>query len=284
MNLRGRLVEIARPQIMGIVNATPDSFFSGSRTSTAAEVSRRVERHIAEGADMIDVGACSSRSGAAEVSVEEELSRLRMALRAVREVDTRIPVSVDTFRASVAEVCIEELGADIVNDISGGLLDDRMFDTVARLRVPYILMHMRGTPATMQTLTDYADGVTAGVISELSGLVRRLEEMGVTDIIVDPGFGFSKTLEQNYELAANMGAIAEAFGKPLLVGISRKSMLTRLLGIDASEALEATTALNMALIERGASIVRVHDVRAARQALEVAMQLSRFSNTQQPSA
>ncbi|MDE6525698.1 MAG: dihydropteroate synthase, partial [Muribaculaceae bacterium] len=197
---------------------------------------------------------------------------LEIALGAVRAaVGDEVPVSVDTFRADVARRCVREWGADIVNDISGGKLDSNMFATVADLRCPYILMHMRGTPATMQTMTDYAD-VTADVISELSRSLWQLAELGVADVIVDPGFGFAKTLEQNYEMMARLGAF-DILDRPLLVGVSRKSMLTRLLGIDASDALVPTAVLGAYALDRGASILRVHDVLAARQSVTIFEQL-----------
>lgn len=268
LNIKGRLVEIDRPQIMGIVNVTPDSFFSGSRTPDADSVRRRVETLVTDGADFLDIGAYSSRPGADDVSADEELRRLEVGLKAIRDVAPDIPVSVDTFRASVARVAVESLGADIVNDISGGDLDADMFTTVASLRCPYILMHMRGTPATMQSFTDYAD-VTADVVRELSFKLERLEALGVGDIIIDPGFGFSKTLRQNYELMHNLDYIGQVFNLPLLVGISRKSMITRALDITSDEALNATTVLNTFALLRGAAFLRVHDVRQAREALVI---------------
>ena len=221
---------------------------------------------IDQGADMIDIGAYSSRPGAADVSETEELRRLETALEAIRSVNPDIPVSVDTFRANVARTAISSLGADIVNDISGGSLDADMLETVASLKCPYILMHMRGTPSTMQTLTDY-DDVTADVIKEHSTILGRLEALGVSDIIVDPGFGFAKTVEQNYELMRNLETMENLLGLPLLVGISRKSMLTRPLGIKPDEALNATTVMNVIALSKGAPILRVHDVKEARQAL-----------------
>lgn len=268
LNIRGRLISYERPAVMAIVNATPDSFYASSRNSSAKEIAESVSRAIAEGADIIDVGAYSSRPGADNVSVEEELSRLESALLAVRSVDCSIPVSVDTFRAEVARRCVVEFRADIINDISGGDLDPGMFETVAKLRVPYILMHMRGTPATMQSLTDYPAGVTSGVIAELAPKLERLSLLGVNDVIVDPGFGFAKTMEQNYRLLHDLKAF-EMLGRPVLVGISRKSMLTRQLGITPDEALNATTVINTAALERGAAVLRVHDVRAAREAVDL---------------
>lgn len=266
LNIKGSIRLIERPQIMGIVNATPDSFFPGSRTLSRESIIERTQSLIDQGADMIDIGAYSSRPGAADVSETEELRRLETALEAIRSVNTDIPVSVDTFRANVARTAISSLGADIVNDISGGSLDTDMLETVASLKCPYILMHMRGTPATMQTLTDY-DDVTADVIKELSTILGRLEALGVSDIIVDPGFGFAKTVEQNYELMRNLETMENLLGLPLLVGISRKSMLTRPLGIKPDEALNATTVMNVIALSKGASILRVHDVKEARQAL-----------------
>ncbi len=266
LNIKGSIRLIERPQIMGIVNATPDSFFPGSRTLSRESIIERTRSMIDQGADMIDIGAYSSRPGAADVSETEELRRLETALEAIRSVNTDIPVSVDTFRANVARTAISSLGADIVNDISGGSLDADMLETVASLKCPYILMHMRGTPATMQTLTDY-DDVTADVIKEISIILSRLEALGVSDIIVDPGFGFAKTVEQNYELVRNLETIENLLGLPLLVGISRKSMLTRPLGIKPDEALNATTVMNVIALSKGASILRVHDVKEARQAL-----------------
>lgn len=272
LNIRGRVVGFDHPVVMGIINATPDSFYAGSRVSDSEAIADRARSMIADGADMLDVGAYSSRPGAADVSAEEEARRLEIALGAVRAaVGDEVPVSVDTFRADVARRCVMEWGADIVNDISGGKLDSNMFATVADLRCPYILMHMRGTPATMQTMTDYAD-VTADVISELSRSLWQLAELGVSDVIVDPGFGFAKTLEQNYEMMARLGAF-DILDRPLLVGVSRKSMLTRLLGIDAADALVPTAVLGAYALDRGASILRVHDVLAARQSVTIFEQL-----------
>lgn len=261
---------------MGIVNITPDSFFAGSRTTDEEAIAARAAAMVEQGAAMLDVGAYSSRPGAAEVPVAEELERLRLGLRAVRAaVGPEIPVSVDTFRAEVAEKAVGSWGADIVNDISGGALDSRMFAAVAALRAPYILMHMRGTPATMQSLTDYAD-VVADAVRELSRPLAELERLGVADVIVDPGFGFAKTLDQNYRLLAALRQFG-LLGRPLLAGMSRKSMLTRLLGIGADEALGATTAVNVLALERGAAILRVHDVAPAVEAVKIVGKVEEFS-------
>lgn len=266
LNIHGRLLQIERPQIMGIINVTPDSFYSGSRTPSPIDIKHRVQQMIADGADMIDVGAYSSRPGADDVSPDEELHRLEIGMEAIRSVAPYIPVSIDTFRASVARRAIENLGADIINDISGGTIDPDMLDTVADLHVPYILMHMRGTPADMQQHTDYTC-VTTDVVAELSRTLATLEALGVPDIIIDPGFGFSKTLEQNYRMLHDLRHFSDIFHRPVLVGISRKSMITRALGITPDEALNGTTVLNTIALLKGASILRVHDVRAAREAL-----------------
>lgn len=272
LNIHGRLIEYDRPAVMGIINVTPDSFYAGSRTP-ADEIGRRVRSMIDDGADMIDIGAYSSRPGAAEVSESEEIDRLSEGMAALREAAPDVVVSVDTFRASVAKVAIEQMGADIVNDISGGDLDGRMFETVASLRVPYILMHMRGTPADMQTLTDYPDGITAEVLRDLSVKLRTLRLAGVSDVIVDPGFGFAKTLEQNYRLMADLPMFTEMLDAPVLVGVSRKSMVTRALGITAKDALNGTTVLNTIALLGGAQILRVHDVKACAEAVRIVSML-----------
>lgn len=261
------MVEIERPQVMGILNVTPDSFYASSHSFDEEAVSRRVDTMLQEGVDMIDIGAYSSRPGADDVPPTEEMRRLEMGMRILRKKSPEIPVSVDTFRADVARFAVERLGVDIINDISAGLLDDEMITTVAQLGVPYIAMHMRGTPKTMTTLTDY-DDVTADVLLELSQRVNKLTLAGVNDIIIDPGFGFSKTFEQNYELLRNLTALHE-LGYPMLVGVSRKSMLTKALGITADDALNATTVVNTMALMAGAAILRVHDVRSAVEAVKI---------------
>ena len=275
LNIHGRLRVYTRTAVMGIINVTPDSFYASSRAVTADEIGRRAAGMVSAGADMLDIGAYSTRPGAAVVSEEEEMERLRLGLRAVRDaVGDDMPVSVDTFRASVARMCVEELGADIINDISGGTLDKDMFVTVAGLRVPYILMHTRGTPADMQQHAVYGD-VVADVIGELSRSLWQLDELGVSDVIVDPGFGFAKTMEQNYRMLARLDAFA-MLGRPVLVGVSRKSMFSRLLGIDAASALVPTAVAGALAVERGASILRVHDVEAARQSIAIIDQIEKM--------
>lgn len=268
INLGGKLFLIDRPQVMGILNVTPDSFYSGSRCGSDENVIRKRVRQIAsEGADMVDIGGYSSRPGADDIYPDEEFTRLKKGLSIIREEIPDIPVSIDTFRASVARRCIEEFGPCIINDISGGDLDGDMFGTVAELKVPYILMHMRGTPATMTSLTDY-ENVTADVILDLMHKVERLQELGVNDIILDQGFGFSKNLEQNYELMRSVHNFVD-LDFPLLVGISRKSMIYKLLGSSPEESLNGTTVLNTIAIEQGAHILRVHDVKEAVEAVKI---------------
>lgn len=272
LDIHGRLRRFETPAVMGILNVTPDSFYDGSRTPLTDRdaLRRRVDMMLTEGADMIDVGGYSTRPGAAEVPVQEEIDRVMAGVETVREFDPEIPVSVDTFRAAVAQATVAPGLADIVNDVSGGLLDDSMFETVAALKTPYILMHMRGTPATMQSLTDYPDGVVTGVTVELRRALDRLDELGVADVIIDPGFGFSKTAPQNYELFGHLSYLGHMLGDlPLLVGISRKSMIYKPLNLTPVRSLPGTIALNTMALERGAAILRVHDVGAAVQARDV---------------
>lgn len=269
LNLRGRLLELREPQIMGILNVTPDSFYSDSRTPDEAHITERVRQMMDEGADMIDIGGYSSRPGADDVTPEEEMDRLRRGLRIVRKLYPEVPVSVDTFRADVARMCIEEEGADIINDISGGMMDCQMFRTVARLGVPYILMHMQGTPDTMQVAPHY-DNLRREVMLYFAERIDRLCQMGAKDIIVDPGFGFGKTLEHNYELMNHLEDFA-VFNLPLLVGISRKSMIYKLTGGTPQTSLNGTTVLNTISLVKGAHILRVHDVKAAAEAKQIYM-------------
>lgn len=266
VNIRGRLVDFSRPKVMGIINATPDSFYASSRTPELDAIRRRAAEMRDQGADWLDLGGYSTRPGADEVPEQEETDRLLRALEGVRDVWPEAIVSIDTFRASVARRLVEA-GADIINDVSGGTLDTEMWATVAELRVPYILMHMRGTPATMQDHTYYRD-VTAEVLSDLMKKVGRLRAMGVNDIILDPGFGFAKTVEQNYSLLAHLRAFSTT-GLPVLAGLSRKSMIWRPLDISPDDTLPGTTALNTVALLGGADIIRVHDVAPARQCVDV---------------
>ena len=264
--LSGKLLTLERPIVMGIVNVTPDSFFAGSRIDGERALRTRLDELIREGAAIADLGAYSSRPGADEVSLEEEMKRLRPALQLLRDEYPALPVSVDTFRSEVAQMAVEEYGAAIINDISGGGLDPEMYRTVSRLQVPYILMHMKGDPQTMQSHTDYTD-VTLEVLDYFIKRIGQLLDLGLHDIILDPGFGFSKTTEQNYELLAHLDTLTQTLRQPLLVGLSRKSMIYRPLGCTPEEALGGTTFLHALALERGAKILRVHDVRPAAEAI-----------------
>lgn len=267
-------MSFATPQVMGILNVTPDSFFAGSRKQTEADIMSRASEIVAQGGTIIDVGAYSSRPGADFVTEEEEMRRFAMALPLVRKaVGDDVPVSVDTFRASVARMCVEEYGADIINDIAAGEMDKDMFRTVADLKVPYIMMHMQGTPADMQ-LNPHYDDLFGEVFGYFECKVEQLRELGVNDIILDPGFGFGKTLEHNYRLMAHMEEF-EMFGLPLLVGVSRKSMIFRLLGTTPAEALNGTTVLDTVALMKGADIVRVHDVREAVETVKIVSEIKR---------
>ena len=278
LNLSGRLVSLEKPLVMGIVNVTPDSFFAGSRIDGAKALRARLDTLVREGAALADLGAYSSRPGAEEVSPEEERRRLRPALQILRDEYPDLPVSVDTFRSDVARMAVEEYGASMINDISGGGLDPAMYRTMAELQVPYILMHMKGDPKTMQQQASYSD-VTLEVIDYFAQRVGQLLELGVHDIILDPGFGFSKTTAQNYELLAQLGSLVEAFTQPLLVGVSRKSMIYRPLRITPEEALSGTTFVHALALERGAKILRVHDVRPAVEAVQLYEELRPFLRT-----
>ncbi|MDE7408918.1 MAG: dihydropteroate synthase [Muribaculaceae bacterium] len=271
INIRGRLLDFRRPWIMGILNVTSDSFYAGCRAEDECAVADRIRSIRDEGGDCIDIGACSTRPGSEPVDEATELNRLLGAIAIVRREWPEAVVSIDTYRAYVARRCVEA-GADMINDISGGILDPDMADTVAELRVPYILTHMRGTPATMQSLTEYAD-VTADVITELSYRIREFRERGVCDIIVDPGFGFAKDVEQNYRLMSSLDEICR-IGLPVLIGVSRKSMIWRPLGITPADSLPGSIALNTFALLHGVSIIRVHDVAAAVQARDVILNLN----------
>ena len=267
INVGGKLMNLGEPQVMGILNVTPDSFYSASRKNTDQEIAGRVQTILAEGGSMIDIGAYSSRPGADDVSAEEEMNRLRGGLKILRDIAPDAVVSVDTFRADVAKMCVEEYGVQIINDISGGELDERMFSTVAELGVPYILMHMKGDPQTMQNGPHY-DDLLAEMLRYFGTKVQQLHELGVKDIILDPGFGFAKTLEHNYELMNRMQDL-RVLELPMLVGISRKSMIYRLLGTSPEEALNGTSVLNTLALLKGASILRVHDVKEAVEVVRI---------------
>lgn len=267
INVNGKLIDLAEPQVMGILNVTPDSFYSGSRKQTEEDIRNRVKQIIDEGGQMIDIGAYSSRSGADNVSTQEEMARLRHGMKIVNEMAPDMPVSVDTFRADVAKMCVEELGVGIINDISGGELDKRMFETVAKLGVPYILMHMKGTPQTMQQAPHY-DDLMKEIMLYFAEKIQKLRDLGQKDIILDPGYGFAKTIEHNYELLGHQEML-HVFELPLLVGISRKSMIFRLLGSSPEESLNGTSVLNTIALQKGASILRVHDVKECVEVVKI---------------
>ncbi|MBQ2440430.1 MAG: dihydropteroate synthase [Muribaculaceae bacterium] len=267
INIKGSLHHFHKPWVMGILNVTPDSFFAESRTIETDDIRRRIDDLISQGADIIDIGGYSSRPGAPEVSTDEEYSRLARGLEAIRKYHPDTLISVDTFRADVARRCVSDWEADIINDISGGNLDAEMWPTVAELQVPYILMHMRGTPSSMQSLCDYND-VTADIIRDLAFKIDAMHQLGIADIIVDPGFGFAKDINQNYQLMAELDQFKQ-LNAPLLVGISRKSMIYRPLDITPQTAINGTTVLNTFALLHGANILRVHDVKEAVEAVKI---------------
>lgn len=267
INVNGSLLDLSQPRVMGILNVTPDSFYAGSRTQTEAEIVRRVKQIVSEGAAIIDIGAYSSRPNADNVSAREEMERLRMGLKILFEIQPDAVVSVDTFRADVARMCVEEYGVAIINDIAAGEMDADMFHTVAALNVPYIMMHMQGTPQSMQQHPHY-DNLLEEVLLYFARKVQQLRDLGVKDIILDPGFGFGKTIEHNYELLSHLEDF-RIFELPLLVGVSRKSMIYRLLDITPQEALNGTTVLDTICLLKGADILRVHDVKEAVETVRI---------------
>ena len=267
INANGRLMDLSEPQVMGILNVTPDSFYAGCRAETEKDIASRLHQIVDEGASIIDVGAYSSRPNAEHIDSGEEMNRLRTGLGIIREHFPEAIVSVDTFRSDVAKMCVEEYGVAMINDISAGNMDKDMFTTIARLGVPYIIMHMKGTPQTMQTNPQY-DHFLKEVFYYFSEKVQRLRDMGVKDIILDPGFGFGKTVEHNYELMNHLEEF-KLFELPLLVGISRKSMIYKLLGTTPEEALNGSTVLHTIALQKGAQILRVHDVKEAVETVTI---------------
>lgn len=275
INVNGQLLDLSYPQVMGILNFTPDSFYAGSRKQTEAEIVERTHQILSEGGSIIDAGAYSSRPNAEHISAEEEMARLRYGLGIVfRECSDAI-VSVDTFRADVARMCVEEYGVAIINDIAAGSMDENMFPTVAQLGVPYIMMHMQGTPQNMQQAPHY-DNVVQEVLYYFSEKVQKLRDLGAKDIILDPGFGFGKTLEHNYELLNKLEEFS-IFELPILIGVSRKSMIYRLLGGGPEDALNGTSVINTIALMKGADILRVHDVRAASEAVKIVAAMKKLT-------
>ncbi|HEY9117935.1 MAG TPA: dihydropteroate synthase [Roseivirga sp.] len=266
LNINGNLVSLEEPQVMGILNITPDSFYSESRLNQESAILKKADQMISEGALILDIGGYSTRPGAEDINPNEEKRRVISAISMIRSQFSDILISVDTFRAEVAHVAID-VGANIINDVSGGSLDLNMFETVSRLKVPYVLMHMRGTPQTMKSFNQY-DDLIIDVGKELADKCEALKSLGVSDIIIDPGFGFAKSIAQNYELLRNL-AILKRLGYPILAGLSRKSMIYKTLGIIPEQALNGTTALNMIALQNGANLLRVHDVKEAKETIQL---------------
>ena len=275
INIKGELLELSQPIVMGILNITPDSFFAESRKQGEQEIVARVAEILTQGGKIVDIGAQSTRPSSTLLSSKEEIERLKPALNIINKEFPDAILSVDTFYSDVARFCVEEHGVDIINDISGGEMDKNMFDTVASLNVPYILMHMRGTPQTMSKLTDY-DNLIQDIFYYFSKKIAELHLKGVNDIIIDPGFGFSKTIDQNYELMASLKGFS-IFELPLLVGISRKKMIYNLIDSTAEESLNGTSILNTFALQNGADILRVHDVKEAVEAVRITEKLKGYS-------
>jgi dihydropteroate synthase len=267
INCKGKLIDLSHPKVMGIVNITPDSFYSGSRCEHESDIIEKVALHISEGATFIDIGAYSTRPGCAEVSEEEELRRIELAMRVINREFPDALVSVDTYRSKVAEIAVKEYGAAIINDISGGVLDSNMFATVAQCKVPYILMHMVGTPQTMQQHCYYSN-MMLEIVQYFARQTEQLNKLGVNDIILDAGFGFSKNLDQNYELLHNMDML-KVLNAPILVGVSRKSMVYKLLNTTPEESVNGTSVVNTLALCKGANILRVHDTKQAMEVVKI---------------
>lgn len=267
INVGGTLMDLSHPKVMGILNVTPDSFYSQSRKQKEADIIERILQIKTEGATFIDIGAYSSRPGASPLSEEEEMSRLRIGLQLINRYAPDIAISVDTFRATIAKMCVEEYGVSIINDISAGDMDKAMFPTIAQLGVPYIIMHMQGTPQDMQNNPHY-EHLLKDIFYYFSQRIQELRDLGIKDIVLDPGFGFGKTLEHNYQLMNHLEEF-QLFELPILVGISRKSMVYKVLGNNPEEALNGTTALHAIALQKGASLLRVHDVKEAIETIKI---------------
>jgi len=271
LNVRGTLLDLSKPKIMGILNLTPDSFYDGGKNNSLENALRKTEQLVSEGADLLDLGAYSSRPGAEHITEEVEFERMIPVIKAIAKEFPKALLSIDTFRSGIAKAAIGE-GADMINDISAGSMDPAMFKTVAELKVPYILMHMRGTPQTMASETNYTDLIVE-LAQYFAEKIQALKELGVKDLIIDPGFGFAKTLEQNYELLGKLEHL-KITGHPVLAALSRKSMIYKLLNTDAEHALNGTTAANTIALMNGANILRVHDVSAAKEAVKIVEQIA----------
>lgn len=272
INCNGKLIDLSSPKVMGILNFTPDSFFDGGKYKSDAEILSRVEKMLSEGADFIDVGTYSSRPNAVFVSEDEEVNRMKSVMEILLKEFADAIYSIDTFRSEVAKAALDN-GAAIINDISAGSLDDKMMDVVAKYQVPYIMMHMRGTPQTMPTLTHY-DNLVKEILFYFSEKIAQARSKGINDLIIDVGFGFAKTIEQNFELMSKLELFQE-LGLPNLVGISRKGMIHKTLNIEPQDALNGTTVLNTIVLQKGANILRVHDVKEAKQTIELHKRLNK---------
>ncbi|CAL65413.1 dihydropteroate synthase [Christiangramia forsetii] len=270
INCKGKLLDLSEPKVMGIMNITPDSFYSGSRTNTEKEILLNAEKMLTDGATFLDLGAYSSRPGAKDISVEEELNRMIPAIELILKDFPEAVLSIDTFRAEVADKCIDA-GAALINDISAGKLDDNMLATIAKYQVPYIMMHMKGTPQTMKDLNQYED-LTTDVLFYFSERIKAARELGIHDIIIDPGFGFAKNIDQNFELLSKL-ELLKNMELPLLMGVSRKSMIWKKLDISVNDALNGTSVLNTAALLKGANILRVHDVKEAVECIKLTREL-----------
>lgn len=268
INCRGELLDLTEPKIMGILNLTPDSFYDGGKYSNIQDILSQIKNMIADGCDILDIGAYSSRPGAKSVSVDEELNRLLPVLEIIRKEYPEIILSVDTFRSEVAKKVVNDFNISIINDISAGDLDQHMFETVAQLQVPYVMMHMQGNPENMQENPSY-DNVVSSLMAYFSERIDKLKLLGVTDVIIDPGFGFGKTVDHNYEILKYLDDF-KIFELPILVGVSRKSMINKVLEISPKEALNGTSVINTLAIIKGANIIRVHDIKEAKETIKLA--------------
>ena len=267
INVNGQLMDLSQPRVMGILNITPDSFYADSRKQTEKDIIARIHQILDEGGDFIDIGAYSSRPDASDVSPKEEMERLKYGLEILRNECPEAVVSVDTFRADVAKMCVEEYGVALINDIAAGQMDPEMFSTIGQLKVPYIMMHMQGTPQNMQKNPHY-DNPVKEIILYFAEKIEKLRASGVKDLIIDPGFGFGKTLAHNYEILDKLEEL-QMFQLPILIGVSRKSMVYKLLGGGPEDALNGTTALHAIALMKGARILRVHDVKAATETVRI---------------
>lgn len=270
INCKGQLLDLSTPKVMGVLNLTPDSFYDGGKFKNEKEALKQVEKYRIDGMDILDIGAYSSRPGADDISEDEELRRQSSVLKQITKEFTDLVISIDTFRSSVAKESLDQ-GAHIINDISAGKLDEQMLEVIAQYQVPYIMMHMRGTPQTMKQLTAY-DDLVKEVVYYFSERLAATKKMGINDVIIDPGFGFAKTTAQDFELLNHLD-ILQSLDVPILTGISRKSMIYKTLGIDSKQALNGTTALHMVALQNGSSILRVHDVLEAKECITLYQKL-----------